>query len=283
MPIRRREQAQLTGADFLMGAAVQGEEQGRQHMSDVQQLLWDMAGGLGEPDSNSAFLQAVINSPLKPHESDIVWVVEEALRVGLLRRDYETAREAVALGLRLALKFDTYLRVKGTVFMDVDPADIGRGQGYRELKPLPGAAAAEVGEEFIAVAEGLRCFRGSYAISTEFIRTLKQEFDDGAYNPPLTLSAPVEFPDQDELPPLPVRSWAACPTCGGGLVAVGEASECRSCRRIWVGPKTSPTLNETGMLVGTEGRLVVLANADTFELTLPYIRGPRRGAPPLPA
>jgi hypothetical protein len=198
MPFGRKT-PKLTAEDFLMGAAEHGRQSGRPELEQIQEMLWDLAGGVGEQSESEKVLQMLLHSPLKDHEAALLWVVEEATRVGILRKEYETVQQAVALGLRLAFKFDSYLRAKGVVFLDVDVADLGRGHGYRHFMPLPETAPLEIEEEFVALGESFRRLRGAYAISNEFIRSLKHEYERGDYRPPLTLVIPTAIPDREAL------------------------------------------------------------------------------------
>lgn len=285
MPFGRRE-PKLTPPDMLMAVSQHGRDEGIPEMANFQSMLWNLVGLPGEAgrEQNVDFLRAVIDSPLKEHENAVCWVVSELVRVAVLKRDFDGLAEATAMAVQLGFKFEPYLRVTGTVFLDVDVADIGRGQGYRMFKPLPGSAALEIEEEFIAVGETFRRMRGAYGISSSFVEALKQRFESGEYRPPLTLVVPAEIGSPDQLPNPPVKEWSQCPNCSGHLKAVQRVAECLSCRHIWCDPHDKPLLDETGRLIGPDTRLPEPDDPQgrSYDSVAVYIRGPREAPSPLP-
>lgn len=280
-PFGRRE-PQLTPADTLMAVLERGRQQGIPDIETFQSLLRSLAG---VPDQagreiETDLLAYLIALPLMQHEEAAVWIVSELVRAAVLKRDFEGLTDAVGLAVRLGFKSEAYLRGTGrTVFSDVRPWDVGRGQSYREFKPLPGAVPLDIGEEFIALGEWFRRARGSYGISSEFIRTLEQQFANGEYRPPPTLAVRTAITYPDQLPDPPVARWSRCPNCSGVLKAVERVAECLSCRHFWCDPHDSPRLDDSGKLTGADARL---PDDPFYDSVAVYIRGPRTLPPPLP-
>lgn len=283
MPFGRR-QPKLTPDDMVMAVSQHGRDQGLPEMEKFQSMLWNRVGVPGElgRDSDTNVLRSLIRAPLKEHEAAVVWIVSELVRVAIVKREFDGLADAVSLAAHLGFRFETYLRVTGTIFLDVEPWDIGRGQGYREFKPLPGTTPLDVGEAFISVGEWFRLTRGSYGISSDFIKTLRQQFESGDYRPPPTLVCPAAIAEPDRLPNPPVIGWSQCPNCSGALKAVERVTECLSCRHIWCDPHDRPLLDDSGKLVGTDARMPDFGSMQFYDSVAVYIRGPREGVPPLP-